>query len=181
MADRWRRVPEYAALVPLGALVGVLASGCGSSVPPVDRDKPLADGTYSGLSGEDEDGATGQVTLTVRDGAVAEVDFEVVNRDGTPKDENYGKDSTGAIANSEYYAKAQAAVEAFDVYAAQLIEVGYPDEVDVISGATWAYDQFVEASTEALLTAQGVDGATEHDEPGLSDIGDLGDIGMDGE
>jgi major membrane immunogen (membrane-anchored lipoprotein) len=141
--------------VPLGAVVAMLAGGCGGGVEALDRDKPLADGTFTGFSGKDEDGAVGQVTVTVVDGAVRDAGFEVVLPDGQPKDEDYGKDSSGQIANSEYYAKAQAAVDAFDVYAAQLIEVGYPDEVDAISGATWAYDQFVEASTAALRLAQG--------------------------
>jgi major membrane immunogen (membrane-anchored lipoprotein) len=154
----------------VGAIVGLMVSGCGASVPALDREIPFADGTYEGVSGQDEEGATGLVTLTVRDGAVAEVDFEVVQADGRAKDEDYGKDSSGQIANSEYYAKAQAAVEAFDVYAAQLIEVGYPDEVDVISGATWAYNQFVEAATEALREAQGESGPTA-EEPDLSDLG----------
>ncbi|MDR1294243.1 MAG: hypothetical protein LBK59_04700 [Bifidobacteriaceae bacterium] len=175
MADPRRRSLEYAALIPVAALIGTVASGCGTSAQPIDRTIPLVDGTYSGLSGEDEDGAVGQVTLTVRDGAVAQAGFEVVQEDGTPKGEDYGKDSTGRIANSEYYAKAQAAVEAFDVYAAQLIKVGYPDDVDVISGATWAHTQFVEASTEALLKAQGTGGASGNDEP------DLSELGIDGE
>jgi major membrane immunogen (membrane-anchored lipoprotein) len=156
--------------VPACAIVGLTMAGCGPSVPPLDRDIPFTDGTFSGLSGKDEEGAVGRVTLTVAQGKVAEVDFEVVQSDGTPKDAEYGKDSDGQISNTEYYAKAQAAVEAFDVYAAQLIEVGYPGDVDVISGATWAYEQFVEASTEALQASQGVAEAGD-DEPDLSELG----------
>jgi major membrane immunogen (membrane-anchored lipoprotein) len=144
----------------VGALTGLILGGCADGVEPLDRAKPLIDGTYTGTSGQDEDGAVGQVTVVVEAGAVADVEFDVVQVDGRPKDESYGKDSAGQIANSEYYAKAQVAVEAFDVYAAQLIEVGYPDEVDVISGATWAYHQFVEASTQALRSSQGEAGPT---------------------
>jgi major membrane immunogen (membrane-anchored lipoprotein) len=132
--------------------LAALATGCAS--PSVDPDQPLADGTYEGVSSEDEDGATGLVTLDVSDGQVVDCEFEVVLPDGTAKDEDYGKDSSGEVANDAYYAKAQAAVAAFDRYAAQLVEVGYPQDVDVISGATWAHEQFVEAASLAMRAAQ---------------------------
>jgi major membrane immunogen (membrane-anchored lipoprotein) len=130
-----------------------LASGC-STGPNLDRDRPFQDGVFEGQSGPDEEGAVGHVTITVRHGAVAAVDFVVVGADGQLKDQTYGLDSTGQIANAEYYRQAQAAVAAFPIYARQLVEVGYPDDVDVISGATWAHDQFVEAATGALRLSQ---------------------------
>jgi major membrane immunogen (membrane-anchored lipoprotein) len=153
----------------VGAIVGGMMSGCAGGPEALDRTVPFTDGTFTGTSGKDDEGAIGQVTVTVRGGDVAEVSFDVVQPDGRPKDEDYGKDSSGEIANTEYYAKAQQAVEAFDVYAARLIEVGYPDEVDVISGATWAHRQFVEASTQALAESQGesAPGAPPEDIPDL--------------
>jgi major membrane immunogen (membrane-anchored lipoprotein) len=135
-----------------GALLAALIAGCAG--PSVDTDKPLADGSYEGVSGEDEDGATGLVTVEISDGKVVACDFEVIQKDGSPKDEDYGKDSSGEVANDAYYAKAQAAVQAFDEYAAELVEVGYPQDVDVISGATWAYEQFVEGAVKAMREAQ---------------------------
>ncbi|MDR2373784.1 MAG: hypothetical protein LBD77_06745 [Bifidobacteriaceae bacterium] len=145
------RPGRLAAPAALAALAAVLA-GCGG--PSVDTDKPLADGTYAATSGEDEDGAIGRVTIEVSGGAVVACEFDVILEDGTPKDENYGKDSSGEVANDAYYAKAQAAVAAFDRYAAELIAVGYPQEVDVISGATWAHEQFVEGAVKAMRQAQ---------------------------
>jgi len=97
--------------------------------------------------------------VTVAEGRVAAAEFWVVGADGQLKDESYGLDSAGQVANQDYYAKAQAAVAAFPVYARQLVEVGYPDDVDVIAGATWAHDQFVEAATAALLASQEAAGA----------------------
>jgi major membrane immunogen (membrane-anchored lipoprotein) len=138
-----------------GALLAFLLGACAGASPSLDPSIPFKDGTYSGVSAPDEEDAVGEVTLTVKGGAVVEASFEVVAKDGTPKDESYGKDSGGRIANSEYYAAAQKAVAAFDVYAAQLVEVGVPEDVDVISGATWAHDQFVQAATAALLKSQG--------------------------
>jgi major membrane immunogen (membrane-anchored lipoprotein) len=140
------------------------AAGCGSGAA-LDPAKPLADGEFSAESAPDEEGAIGQVTITVTDGAVSAATFEVYQEDGTAKDSDYGKDSSGHVANPDYYRKAQAAVAAFDVYAAQLVEVGLPQDVDVVSGATWAHDQFVEAAVEALETSQALaeirtDGAT---------------------
>ncbi|MDR3201706.1 MAG: hypothetical protein LBT54_00980, partial [Bifidobacteriaceae bacterium] len=110
-------------------------------------------------SGPDEDQAVGRVTVTVRGGRVAEADFGVFLKDGTSKDEYYGAGASGALAGSAYYAEAQAAVAAFDVYAARLVEVGYPEDVDLISGATWAHGQFIEAATAALEDAQEAAGA----------------------
>jgi major membrane immunogen (membrane-anchored lipoprotein) len=133
-------------------VLATLLAGCAG--PTVDRDRPLADGTYQATSGEDEDGAIGRVIIEVVDGKVVACAFDVIQKDGTPKDEDYGKDSSGEIANDGYYAKAQAAVEAFDRYASQLIEVGYPQDVDVISGATWAHEQFVEGAAQAMRQAQ---------------------------
>jgi major membrane immunogen (membrane-anchored lipoprotein) len=135
----------------LAGLGGLTA--CGG--PAVDKTVPLQDGTYQALSSADEEGAVGQLTITVQGGAVAAAEFAVIQADGTAKDEDYGKDSQGQVANPEYYRAAQQAVAAFDIYAAELVAVGYPQDVDVISGATWAHDQFVEAAVAAMQQAQG--------------------------
>ncbi|MDR0504483.1 MAG: FMN-binding protein [Bifidobacteriaceae bacterium] len=141
---------------PIAGSALLLACLTACSGPTVDRSKPLLDGVFEGVSSPDEEGAIGHISVTVAGGRVTEAQFTVVGADGKLKDQSYGLDSDGQIANRNYYAKAQAAVAAFPVYARELVEVGYPQDVDVISGATWAHDQFVEAATQALQRSQGL-------------------------
>lgn len=137
--------------LPLAVVLsGVLLSGCGQDVD----DRPLQDGTFSGTSEPDEQGASAQVTVTVADGDVVDVEFVTVQADGSLKDEDYGTASDGQVANEDYYRRAQAAVDAFEVYAAQLVDVDDPGEVDVIAGATISHRQFVEAANEALTASR---------------------------
>ncbi|MDR0847501.1 MAG: FMN-binding protein [Propionibacteriaceae bacterium] len=139
------------AALGLAALLG----GCAEDVAAhFDASKPLFDGGYSAESSPDEQGGKGVISITVAGGRIAAVQFHGVNADGSVKDESYGTDSSGNVFNQEYYAKAQFAVAAFDTYALELLEVGNPTEVDVIAGATWAYEQFLEAAIAALEQAQ---------------------------
>jgi major membrane immunogen (membrane-anchored lipoprotein) len=140
---RWP-LGRLAAGMLTGAFSALVLTGC--TADP----RPLQDGVYTGQSAPDEQGAVGQATVTVRAGGIVDCVFATVQADGSTKDEDYGKDFDGTIGHEEYYAEAQAAVAAFDVYAQQLIEVGDPDEVDVISGATIAHEQFRAAVEEAL-------------------------------
>ena len=66
--------------------------------------------------------------------------------DGTPKDKNYGKDGA-------YYGVAQKAVSTGEDYTKALIQAGDINGVDAISGATYLYDQFVEATEAAMKEA----------------------------
>jgi major membrane immunogen (membrane-anchored lipoprotein) len=112
-----------------------------------------------GQSEPDEEGAYGRSTITVADGKIVGSEYVTVQADGSTKAEDYGKDSSGQIANRAAYRAAQQAVAAFDVYARELIETGVPADVDVVSGATIAHGQFLEAATEALTQAQSASGA----------------------
>ena len=73
--------------------------------------------------------------------------------DGTLKDENYGMEG-GAVANRDYYNKAQKAVAACKEYAEQLVMSGNVDDIDAISGATINYNEFKEAVKKALKDAE---------------------------
>jgi len=149
-----KRRTMIAVLLGLCLLAG-LVSGCGA--------KSYADGTYTGKSSvyealdEDEDAEVegyGVVTLTLTGGKVTDCIFETFTTDGTPKDEEYGKEG-GQVANPDYYNKAQRAVRACDAYAQELIEAGDPNaKIDAISGATVNYNEFGEAVAEALKQAE---------------------------
>ncbi|MDR2314057.1 MAG: FMN-binding protein [Spirochaetaceae bacterium] len=122
-------------------LTAMLMTGCGK--------RTFADGTYTGKSAPDDDGAVGEVTLTITGGKITACVFVTRQKDGSVKDENYGK-INGEISNQSYYEKAQLAVGAMEKYAADLGRAGSLDGVEAVSGATISYNQFTEAVEEAL-------------------------------
>jgi major membrane immunogen (membrane-anchored lipoprotein) len=120
-------------------------SGCGSP--------SYKDGVFSGKSGQDDTGAWGEVALTIGEGKITDCRFVTRQKDGTIKDENYGK-VNGEISNQDFYDKAQLAVDAMKRYAVQYVETQSLKELDAISGATIAYNQFIEAVENALEGAK---------------------------
>ncbi len=117
------------------------------------------DGVYTGQSamytnedGTEDGNGYGVVTITIEEGEVTACTYQTFEPDGVLKDENYGMEG-GEIANRDYYNKAQKAVAACDVYAAQFLETGSAGAVDAISGATVNYDLFREAVEDALKQA----------------------------
>jgi major membrane immunogen (membrane-anchored lipoprotein) len=123
----------------------LLAAGCG--------DGAYKDGVYAGRSGEDDTGAWGEVSITIEAGKVSGCEFVTRQKDGTVKDENYGK-VNGEISNRDFYDKAQLAVEAMKTYVAAYLKAGDLKDVEAVSGATIAYNQFLEAVENALETAK---------------------------
>jgi major membrane immunogen (membrane-anchored lipoprotein) len=111
------------------------------------------DGVYSGRSGVDDTGAWGEVTITIAGGRTVDCQFITRQKDGAVKDENYGK-VNGEISNRDFYDKAQLAVRAMAHYARQYGESGDLEKVDAVSGATIAYNQFLEAVENALEKAK---------------------------
>jgi major membrane immunogen (membrane-anchored lipoprotein) len=130
----------FAVIFATGLLI---LSACGKSA--------LKDGVYSGRSSPDDTGAYGEVSILISSGKISACDFVTWQKDGTIKGEDYGK-INGEISNQAYYDKAQLAVRAMKSYAAQYVENQNLKSVDAISGATIAYNQFVEAVEEALKT-----------------------------
>jgi major membrane immunogen (membrane-anchored lipoprotein) len=111
------------------------------------------DGIYTGKSSKDERGAFGEAMITIDDNEITDCQYITWQKDGTVKDENYGK-VNGEISNQDYYRKAQLAVNAMKQYAEKLVEVQKLEDVDAVSGATIAYDQFSEAVENALNQAK---------------------------
>ena len=131
-------------LLCCGVLLTALFAGCG--------ERRYRDGVYSGRSGADDTGAWGEVTITIAGARITDCRFITRQKDGTVKDENYGK-VNGEISNQDYYNKAQLAVRAMDRYARDLTEKQRLKAIDAVSGATIAYNQFAEAVENALETA----------------------------
>jgi major membrane immunogen (membrane-anchored lipoprotein) len=129
----------------LFSVVMLALAGCGS--------RGYTDGVYSGKSGADDTGAWGEVTITIAGERVSDCRFITRQKDGTIKDENYGK-VNGEISNQDYYDKAQYAVRAMEQYARVYRETGDLKKVEAVSGATIAFDQFNEAVELALERAR---------------------------
>lgn len=132
----------------LAVLGGVLLTGC-AAVDTDVRDGGYADGTYTGKSQPDDDGGYGQVSLTVKGNDITAVTFALLEKDGHPKDADYGK-TNGKVVDIPTYRKAQAGIAAAPKYAAQLVETDDLARVDAITGASLSYQQFQEAVTDAL-------------------------------
>ena len=127
----------------------LLLSGCKDSSDNIN----YKDGTYTGKSSEDDGGAYGEATITITENKITDCKYVTWQKDGTIKDENYGK-VNDTISNQDYYDKAQLAVKAMKQYAEKLVEVQKLEDVDAVSGATIAYDQFKEAVGSALKEAK---------------------------
>jgi major membrane immunogen (membrane-anchored lipoprotein) len=132
-------------LMMAALLSTLLLAGCGKA--------EYRDGVYAGKSGTDDTGAWGEVTVTITGGRVAGCEFITRQKDGIVKGEDYGK-VNGEISNRDFYDKAQLAVRAMEQYAAAYRESGDLGKVEAVSGATIAYDQFVEAVEAALEGAK---------------------------
>ncbi|WP_241157614.1 FMN-binding protein [Schaalia sp. ZJ1691] len=156
-----------------GSMMGLTAmilAAC-STQPTIDMSIPMRDGEWTGLSNPDEQGAVGALTITVKDGKITRSEYQTEESDGHLKDSDYGKDSSGKVFNKDYYDRAQKAVESFAQYSQKLTETGDLTQVDVISGATVAHSQFVQAAIRAISAAQGVNNdasADKIDIPGLN-------------
>ena len=175
-----RRWASAASRAVLGALGATILAACQPSTG-LDMSKPLQDGTWSAQSNADDQGSVGTITITVEGGSITSTSYTTAMSDGSDKGGDYGKDSSGRVFNQDYYDKAQAAVASFEEYSAKLTETGDPAKVDVISGATVAHQQFVQAAIRAIAAAQGVspDGADDINIPGLNDATKDGDLDKD--
>jgi major membrane immunogen (membrane-anchored lipoprotein) len=123
----------------------LLAASCAKTV--------YKDGEYTGRSSPDDTGAYGEVSLSVSGGRITGCRFVTWQKDGSIKDENYGK-VNGEISNVDFYNKAQLAVRAMEQYARAFVEKQRVDKIDAVSGATIAYNQFAEAVDKALEAAK---------------------------
>jgi major membrane immunogen (membrane-anchored lipoprotein) len=129
-------------------LILFIISGCKTS-----SNAAYKNGTYYAISSKDDKGAFAEVSIIVKDDKVMDCIFITRQKDGSVKDANYGK-INGEISNRDFYDKAQLAVRAMDSYAKQFIEKQNLNEIDIVSGATIAYEQFIEAAKEALKQAK---------------------------
>ena len=150
--SRWAAPASFAVL---GALGATILGACQPSTG-LDMSKPMSDGTWTAQSNPDDQGSIGTITITVEGGRITATSYETTLANGTDKGADYGKNSAGEVFNQDYYKKAQAAVASYQEYSDNLTKVGDPAKVDVITGATVAHQQFVQAAIRAIAASQGV-------------------------
>ncbi len=150
MADVTRRQFFIVGTASMFAALGLAGCGQASSSQSAASSGKLKDGTFTGRSSTLEDNVDGDgygiISITVENGKIVDATFEAFLPDGTPKDKSYGKDGA-------YYGVAQKAVSTGDEYVKALIDAGSIDGVDAVSGATYLYNQFVEATEAACKEA----------------------------
>ncbi len=112
------------------------------------------DGVYKGKSRSiyTDEPFWGKVTLTIRNGKIAKVDFIVI--DSTKNEvfnEKYEKHYEG---NKNYIQQCRNDWNGIQVYPTILVEKQKLDEVDAISGATWSFNLLNAAIEDALKGAK---------------------------
>ncbi len=147
---------KWLAGLTAGVLAVGLLAGCGGAKETGPAVKSYKDGTYTAKSSPDERGAVGEITLVIANRQIVKADYKGIKKDGTLKDEDYGK-TNGKIENQEFYKKAQQALKASAAYPVKLVETQNVEAIDAISGATVSYQQFSEAVKKALKQASPVD------------------------
>jgi major membrane immunogen (membrane-anchored lipoprotein) len=97
----------------------------------------LEDGVYTGRSDEDERGGYGEISITIANEKITEVEYTEYTGDGEVKSAENGY---------EY----EEALKAFEELPKQLVESQDVDEIDDYSGATGTTDKFRTAAKRAL-------------------------------
>ncbi len=97
------------------------------------------DGTYVARSDPDERGYYGEIEIVIRDGKIAQADYEERDQEGKPKGEDYPY---------------QAGPQSHPKFEDRLIEAQDPDKVEVITGATQTHERFQQAAKRALQKAE---------------------------
>lgn len=120
-----------------------------NNAEPIDEALELKEGTYTGKSSEDDFGGHMEVTITVADGKITDTEVKNLQKDGSEKGEDYGKE-----ADEEGHKTAQMTLEASQTYGQELTEKGSVEEVEAVTGATQSYNQFVEAVNDAINQAK---------------------------
>ena len=129
--------------------LGLVLVACGGDKKEEAPSVSYKDGTYHGESVKDERGGLVKVDISVKDNKIESCTMQNIDGDGKEKDESYGQSQ-----NEGLYKIAQQAINLAKSYPDRLVEKGSPEGMDVISGATETYKQFIEACNNALADAK---------------------------
>ncbi|MBR1731005.1 MAG: FMN-binding protein [Ruminococcus sp.] len=138
------------ALLMCTMLVVSLFASCGGETVYKDGIYTARSENYEGDDAGNGEGY-GEVKITIKDGKISDCEFKTYTLEGELKDEDYGKLDSG---NKDAYNMAQKAIAACEEYSKRLVENNGYDDIDVISGATINYNQFLDAVSVALSKAK---------------------------
>ena len=134
----------------------------------------LADGTYEAKAAEASNGYTDQVTITVADGKITEVNWEAVAEDGSLKSvlsENgeYVMTEDGPTWAEQSKALADALIEN------QSLTFLNPDaegKTDAVSGVSISVNGFIELAAQCMMQAAGLEGTPAEPEASAMTLAD---------
>jgi len=115
---------------------------------------PYIDGQYKGSSKADyvDEPYWGNLTITIKNGNIQTVDFEVVDSSKNEIfSEKYERHFEG---NEVYMQQCREDWKGIQTYPAKLVEQQDIEKVDAVSGATWSYNILKAATEEALKFAK---------------------------
>lgn len=128
----------------------LLLSGCQGKTTENTDTGTWKDGSYHGVSSNDDWGGRVEADITIENGMIVAAELHNIDKDNNEKGEDYGKD-TG---NPGLIKIAQDAIKNAQDYPKQLVSTNDIEQVEVISGATNSYDLFKEAVNNALSQAK---------------------------
>ena len=111
------------------------------------------DGTYEAQDQPDMEGYYAKAKVIVTDGKIANVEWNIFDkyRNDRMFDETYEEVFAG---NALYQEQCRKDLAGAKIYGSKLIETQNLDDVDAISGATWAHKKFVNIMKPALEQAK---------------------------
>ena len=120
----------------------------------------LADGTYEAKAAEASNGYTDQVTITVADGKITEVNWEAVAEDGSLKSvlsENgeYVMTEDGPTWAEQSKALADALIENQSL---SFLNPNAEGKTDAVSGVSISVNGFIELAAQCMMQAAGLEG-----------------------
>ena len=121
----------------------LLLGGCQGKTTENTDTGTWKDGSYHGVSSNDDWGGRVEADITIENGMIVAAELHNIDKDNNEKGEDYGKDTVnpGWIKIAQDYPK-------------QLVSTNDIEQVEVISGATNSYDLFKEAVNNALSQAK---------------------------
>jgi major membrane immunogen (membrane-anchored lipoprotein) len=113
--------------------------------------KKYIDGSHSGRTVQDDEGYIASATIEVNKGLITAVDWEIYDNNRKRYfDSTYQEVYVG---NPLYIQQCRDNMAGMIAYGPKLIETQDIDQVDVITGATWSYNQFKSVVSIALKNA----------------------------
>lgn len=130
------------------ALIVYLISSCET------KSGPYIDGVYKGSSQSEYTAEPywGNVIITIKNGYISEVDFQVV--DSAKKEVFSDKYERHFADNAVYMEQCRNDWKGIQDYPKELVAKQSMDSVDVVSGATWSFNILKAAIQEALKDAK---------------------------